>query len=302
MKHDADLSHLHSTIRRLHSDVPATKEAGSEKFRTLLFLPEINNRIDQGGLRLNGKFKKNSETVPLISIVTIVYNGAMHLEETILSVLNQSYDNVEYIIIDGGSTDNTLDIIRKYEASIDYWVSESDTGISDAFNKGIQCCTGQLVGLINSDDYYAPDALEHIKNHYVSGNSFSVIYGKTLRLTLDRKILIKKNNSLGWHVSVPFSHCSSFLTISYYKRFGLFDQNFKIAMDVDLLMRGLNMVNYKEIDYVIATQRDGGVSDRMRLNGYFEYFKISNKRFGPILSCFGYLLKMVMFLRNKVLR
>ena len=84
---------------------------------------------------------------PKISVITVSYNSATHLEECILSVINQSYDNKEYIIIDGGSTDGTLDIIDKYKDKIDYFISEPDNGISDAFNKGIKAATGDLIGI-----------------------------------------------------------------------------------------------------------------------------------------------------------
>ena len=99
---------------------------------------------------------------PLVSIVTIVYNGEKHLEQTIQSVLNQTYSNIEYIIIDGGSKDNTINIIEKYSDRLAYWISEKDNGISDAFNKGIAKSTGEIVGLINADDWYDFDAIKHV--------------------------------------------------------------------------------------------------------------------------------------------
>jgi glycosyltransferase involved in cell wall biosynthesis len=236
--------------------------------------------------------------------VTIVYNGQQHIEQTILSVLNQNYDNVEYIIIDGGSTDDTLNIIKKYEGSIDYFISESDNGISDAFNKGIRCCSGQLIGLINADDYYEENSFNKIINAYVNDekNFPCVIYGKTNKITIDGCQQVKKDNKLSWCISVPFSHCSSFLTMSYYKKFGLYNTKFKIGMDVELLMRGLESANYIGLSDFIATQRDGGVSDRLRLEGYKEYRKIAKNNFGYILSYLGYLLKVTIFYKNKVLK
>jgi len=99
---------------------------------------------------------------PLISIVTIVFNGDKYLEETILSVINQSYKNIEYIIIDGGSTDRTLDIIKKYEKSIDYWISEKDNGMYDALAKGFSFCHGEFIAFINSDDFYFPNAFSTV--------------------------------------------------------------------------------------------------------------------------------------------
>jgi len=161
----------------VNSKIPAKED---EKFDTLLFLPEGEGRKGEGGLRTKGYFKFSyeynddlgfrvedldipvkipqtsnlkSQTYPLITIITVVYNGEKYLEETIKSVINQTYPNVEYIIIDGGSTDGTLDIIKKYEDYIDYWVSEKDKGIYDAMNKGILVSNGKYLLFLNADDF-----------------------------------------------------------------------------------------------------------------------------------------------------
>lgn len=105
---------------------------------------------------------KPKEKYPKISIVTPNYNYGHLLEETILSVLNQNYPNLEYIIIDGGSTDNSLEVIKKYESRLAYWTSEKDEGIYDALNKGFKLCTGEIMAYLNSDDIYLPWALETV--------------------------------------------------------------------------------------------------------------------------------------------
>ncbi len=113
---------------------------------------------------------------PKVSIITVVYNGIAHLEQTIQSVLNQTYDNVEYIIIDGGSTDGTVELIKKYEESIAYWVSESDGGIYDAMNKGISNATGEIVGLINADDWYETGTIEKVVETF-QNSEVDVVHG-----------------------------------------------------------------------------------------------------------------------------
>ena len=107
-----------------------------------------------GGIRSSGKLKATSPGAPLISIITAVLNGDKTLERTIQSVIDQDYKNIEYIIIDGGSTDGTLDIIKKYDHAIDYWMSEPDEGIYDAFNKGIQISSGEWIYFLGADDYF----------------------------------------------------------------------------------------------------------------------------------------------------
>jgi len=173
-----------------------------DQFETMLFLPPNPHRKVEGGLRTKGFFKFSYKLVdgvwyicdldgnpaipapedlqnkirlyvsgqsspisylPLITVITVVLNGEKALEETIKSVISQTYPNVEYIIIDGGSTDGTLDIIKKYEDYIDYWVSEPDKGIYDAMNKGVDLTTGQWINFINAGDrFYDEDLIEEI--------------------------------------------------------------------------------------------------------------------------------------------
>ncbi|MFA5393864.1 MAG: glycosyltransferase family 2 protein [Candidatus Ratteibacteria bacterium] len=117
----------------------------------------------RGGTRIIGKPSKISlPNKPLVSIVTACLNSEKYLEQTIQSVLGQTYDNIEYIIVDGGSTDKTLDIIRKYEEYIAYWVSEPDKGLYDAMNKGVSFTDGEWIGIINSDDFYAEDTVKWV--------------------------------------------------------------------------------------------------------------------------------------------
>ena len=130
-------------------------------------------RFGEGGLRLKGNNNKH----PLFSIITVVFNGEKYLEQTIKSVINQNFRDFEYIIIDGGSTDNTHKIIKKYEKKIDYWVSEKDKGIYDAFNKGMKLSNGKFISFINSDDVYKKNALKIISKYYLKDKNFDFIFG-----------------------------------------------------------------------------------------------------------------------------
>ncbi len=139
------------------------------------------NKISKSEIKIfgeGGKRKKNIlKKKPLFSIITVVYNGDKFLEKTICSVINQSYKNFEYIIIDGGSTDKSLKIIKKYEKKIDYWVSEKDNGIYDAFNKGMIVSKGEFIGFINSDDIYKKNALSIISNYIRKNKTVDFIFG-----------------------------------------------------------------------------------------------------------------------------
>lgn len=171
-----------STTQCLITYKPIIKSNVMDKVNSVLFLSEKRDRKGKGGLRTKGYFKRSYENKPLMSIVTVVFNGEKYLEETIRSVINQTYDNVEYIIIDGGSTDDTIGIIKKYENKIDYWVSEGDEGMYDALAKGFSLCSGQIMAYINADDFYLP-------------NAFSTVID-----------IFKKYEDIMWLASVPVSY------------------------------------------------------------------------------------------------
>lgn len=177
----------YSTTRRLTSEKPACFDTPVDGMQTLLKTPDSEQKIAEGGLRLHGLYKSSSEDKPLITVVTVVYNGAEFLEETIKSVIEQTYDNVEYIIVDGGSTDGTLDIIRKYQHAIDYWVSEPDKGIYDAMNKGVYLASGKWVNFMNAGDKLInfPDLKKISCNSLIYGNA--IIYPNK-RLNTPKKI------------------------------------------------------------------------------------------------------------------
>ena len=126
---------------------------------------------------VNPHQSRNQITWPKISIVTPSYNQGQYIEETILSILNQNYPNLEYIIIDGDSTDQTVEIIKTYENKIKFWVSEPDKGQVDAINKGLKYCTGEIFNWINSDDLLAEDSLFNIAKTYLYNNAIKVIAG-----------------------------------------------------------------------------------------------------------------------------
>lgn len=147
------LDSRYATTRILFTDTPPTELVAPNSLPTTLYLPAGAGRVYQGGLRTQNYYKRSVNGKPLVSIITVVFNGEKHLAEAINSVLCQSYDNIEYIVVDGGSTDGSLAIIKNYENYIDYAVSEPDAGISDAFNKGLQLATGDYCMFVNADDF-----------------------------------------------------------------------------------------------------------------------------------------------------
>ncbi len=261
----------YSTVRSVTTELPIIENRVEDSFETLLFLPRNEGRQGEGGLRTRGCFKKPDPRKPLISIVTVVYNGKAHLEETILSVMEQDYDNVEYIVIDGGSTDGTIEIINKYEEYIDYWVSEKDNGIYDAMNKGIKLALGDLVGLINADDFYEKEALRTVA-HFYSLERPDILYGDTYHMVEKEKIYKKAHEtgirygiapySYRWiWVKMLFGHPSAFVAREVYKKEGLYDSSFKICGDYDFFIRAvMHRRKLFHIPKALSCFRDGGIS------------------------------------------
>lgn len=199
---------------------------------------------------------------PKISIITVCFNSVHHLEEAIRSVVNQPYPNKEYIVIDGGSTDGTLEIIKKYKDEITYFVSEPDNGISDAFNKGIKKATGNLIGICNSDDVLADDILSKVASTYEDGIDIYRLNEKIRDFETGEEFLLVPTLVFG---VTPYNaqpcHMGCFITKQAYQKFGAYDVNFKYCMDVELLRRfTYKGAKYKYVNEICGYFRKGGAS------------------------------------------
>ncbi len=260
------LDKRYSTTRCVTTEKPEIIKKPQDKFETLLFLPPAESRKGEGGLRTRGYFKRSYPNKPLISVITVVLNGEKYLEETILSVLNQTYDNVEYIIIDGGSTDGTLDIIKKYEHAIDYWVSEKDRGIYDAMNKGIILSTGEIVGIVNSDDYIYKDTLSEVA-HLLYNTGADYTYGSVDLLNKDG-IVYGTFNSLNEneihyrkYETMPYPHQTLYVKLQVYKTLGLYNTKYKLSSDYDFVLKLIeNKHRGAKLQKPVGCFRDGGRS------------------------------------------
>ncbi len=198
-----------------------------------------------------------------VSIITPCLNSAATIRQTIESVLSQTYENIEYIIVDGRSTDQTVNIIREYIPSFKgrlKYISEKDTGIYSAMNKGIKLSHGSLIGIINSDDYYENNAVEKVLT-YMTGDKYQVIYGYCRVFYNNCMAGILKNQHKDLvHNMIPHPTC--FVTRETYQDFGLFLTVFKIASDYEFMFRVRNSgkVNFTQIKDVISNFRLGGKS------------------------------------------
>lgn len=256
-----------STTRRLIKTEP--------EFGCFLLYPE---NAQQGGLRTKALFKCTEINKPLITVVTVVYNGVNFLERTIKSVINQFYDNVEYIIVDGGSTDGTLNIIKKYEHAIDYWVSASDKGIYDAMNKGIDLATGEWICFMNGgDEFFQPSVLAEVfvkpdnsDAQIIVGNQ-QVIYpsGRTRQAWAGS---VKKL----WQGS-QFCHQATFVKTDYH-RANKFNLQTKIVADFEFFYHAWQTrAKFRYADVVVAKFEAGGISDVKRIDAILGFWTVVEK-------------------------
>lgn len=235
---------------------------------------------------------KNS---PKISIITVVFNGEKYLEETMQSVINQTYKNIEYIIVDGGSTDGTLNIVRKYEDKISYWISEPDDGIFDAMNKGAESATGEYIYYLNAGDtFYSNDILLGVANHISTDkdSSHTLLVGNVL-LTHNGKDL-----RFATVAGINLPHQGAFVKMEMVKKYK-FNSKLKIYGDGDLWYRmkeGGEFVSIQISDTICKFPLDGvGSSPKFIWNRYSESKYLCMQRgqkFAIIrrflLSLFGY--------------
>lgn len=235
--------------------------------------PKKTERFGEGGLRI-----KNINKKPKFSLITVVLNNKELLEKTIESVLNQNFKNFEYIIIDGGSNDGTLEILKKYNNKIDYWLSERDNGIYDAFNKGMELSKGEYLGIINSDDTYRSNALDIISKYINKNENIDFIFGSVQK----RWGLLSGYKP--WKIFFTWGFYTShstgfFIKSSSAKKVGFYSLKYKYHSDYDYFFR---MIVKKKLKGMATSKseitgdfRSGGFSSKMKFKDSLkEDFKI----------------------------
>ena len=197
------------------------------------------------------------------SIVTAVLNDAAHIAETMSSVLDANSDcELEYIVIDGGSTDGTAEIVRRRAAELGFFVSEPDSGIYEAMNKGIAHATGDVVGIINSGDRYLPGALKLVENALADKcDERHILWGD---VEYERGGRVRGFRPEKRYVGAFAPHPSMFVPLAYYRKYGAYDPGFKLLGDYDFMYKAVNVVGVEAVylPEVLAFYRAGGLSDR----------------------------------------
>lgn len=256
----------YATTRLVTQEMPIIQDPPDAAFKSMLFLPPNPDRKGEGGLRTQGYFKCSLPDKPLITVITVVFNGAQHLEDTIKSVINQTYDNVEYLIVDGGSTDGTQDIIRRYEGQIDYWVSEKDQGIYDAWNKGVKVAKGGWLCFIGAGDFLLPDALQEYVRYLSNNPNLEYVSGRVELFdgAGGTRIIGKPWQWASFRRYMCVAHVGSLHARSLFATSGQFDPSYRICGDYELLLRAGSHLRAGYVDYVFARMCAGGISSTNR--------------------------------------
>jgi len=204
-----------------------------------------------------------------LSIISVVYNNAQYIEDCIKSVASQSYRNREHIVVDGGSTDGTLEVIKKHQEKISKWVSEPDDGLFFAMNKGISMATGDVIGFLHSDDYYAnTNVIEKVADVFIIHDVES-LYGDLVYISKNGRRIIRywktgiyRKRMIKWGWMPP--HPTFFIRKEIYEKYGCFNTSFRIAADYDLILRFLEKqsITTYYIPEVLIKMRIGGDSNK----------------------------------------
>ncbi|MBU2947830.1 glycosyltransferase family 2 protein [Zobellia uliginosa] len=204
-----------------------------------------------------------------VSIITVVFNGEKYLEQTINSVIQQTYSNIEYIIVDGGSTDNSVEIIKRYDNYISKWISEPDKGLYDAMNKGIAMASGELIGMINSDDWYELNALEIMVKAYLENPKKTIFHADRYDIKKEGRVIRKFNPSLFKlkYYGMTYNHPSMFITPSEYKKHN-YNCALKVLSDYQFVLeaRIKSPNTFFYVDQPIVNYRLDGLSSLEKIN------------------------------------
>jgi len=233
--------------------------------------------------------------LPRISIITPSFNQGQFLEETINSVLSQEYPNLEYIVIDGGSTDNSVDVIKKYKSKINYWISEKDSGQSEAINKGFRRSTGEIISWLCSDDLYVPGTLHKVAAHFANHPDAVMIHGKSVLFDEKGKEMIKgaegEDLDLRYFTIIPFPQPSSFFRKNVIDEQGLLREDLHFAMDYDLLVRaalGYKIIQVEDILSRYRLHENSKTTSQIKSFGK-EWIKVFSKFIRSVKNSHSYI-------------
>lgn len=257
----------------------------------------------EGGYRLVGTSSIRNTSLPVVSIITVVYNSEAFIERTIQSILNQTYPNIEHVILDGASKDNTISIIQKFDHQIAYWKSEKDSGIYDAMNKAQEFTTGDYVMFLNSGDEFSSDTV--LSDVFAKDILADVYYGDTQITDIDgnplRNRRLRPPYKLTWkdfRYGMLVCHQSIIIRKSLSEKY---NTKYRIAADIDWAIRSIkNAKNIVNTDIPISKFMEGGMSSIHHRKGLEERYQILNTHFGYIPNALVHIYMVFRLLKDKI--
>jgi glycosyltransferase involved in cell wall biosynthesis len=221
------------------------------------------DQVLSGGKRLNGELAEGNPEFPLVTIITAVFNGEAVLENCLQSVLSQEYPNIEHIIIDGGSTDGTISLLRQYEDRLALWVSEPDKGVYDAWNKGVALARGEWIAFLGADDMYLPGAID---TYIALARSHPEAEFLSSKARLDHPTGYSPTFGGPWEwprftTAMTTIHVGTFHHRELFNRYGKFNIAYRIAGDYEFMLRAKSSLKAAFTPETTVIMRAGGVSD-----------------------------------------
>lgn len=245
------------------------------------------------------------------TVITATFNSEKTVARTFNSILNQSNKNIEYIVVDGKSTDNTISIIKtyasKFKASgiVFKWISEKDTGIYDAWNKGLKIATGKWISFLGSDDVYSDNAIELYHNFIDQQDDELDLVYSNINVVKGDKILRTMDGVWSWKVfrrKMNIAHVGTFHNSNYFKTYGMYNSDYKIAGDYELLLRAGEKLKTAKFDSITALMAYGGISNNMIFQVFSESVKAKNEtgKVNIFVCYFDFLKEYLIYLIKKV--
>ncbi len=248
-----------------------------------------------------------------LSIITATFNSEKTLAATINSILKQTQVNIEYIVVDGASTDQTIDIIKSFEEvfkskGITFkWISEKDNGIYDAWNKGLQLSTGEWISFLGSDDIYVDNALKSY-SEFISQQEkeIDLVYSNVNIINDNGDVLRKINGKWSWKVfrrKMNIAHVGSFHNMKYFEKYGKFNTDYKIAGDYELLLRARKTLRTAKLDLVTVMMGYGGISNNQIFKVFSESIRAKHEtgRVHILLCYVDFLKEYLIYMIKKIL-
>ncbi|VAX10883.1 Glycosyl transferase, family 2 [hydrothermal vent metagenome] len=226
-------------------------------------LPICQGCVEEGGRRVTEQQPLIKNSNPLVTIVTVVFNGAQYIEQTINSILSQTYKYIEYILIDGGSTDGTINIIKKYDKDLEYWVSEPDAGIADAMNKGIALSSGDFILFLHADDFLIDEGSIALAVSLLKQSTAIAAFNIIFRNNNGDSVLKPRGFNCWLNFKTGLLHQGVLCSSNIFERIGWFDTDFSIAMDYEFWLRAYREGIMPDLfPQTLCIMRDTGVSSK----------------------------------------